>query len=721
MMSYRQPPAEQTPVAVRTTGHSFPIGATLRPGGANFSVFSRSATAVELLLFDRVDDARPSRVIPIDPLANRTYHYWHAFVEGIQAGQIYGFRASGPFEPNRGLRFDPSKLLLDPYGRAVAVPKGYSREAARLRGENTGTAMKSVVTAPSAYDWEGDVPLKRPWSRTIIYEMHVRGFTAHPSSGLAESKRGTYAGLVQKIPYLQQLGITAVELQPVFQFDPQDAPPGRTNYWGYSPISFFAPHQAYSSCPEPLGALDEFRDMVKSLHRAGIEVILDVVFNHTAEAGHDGPTLCFRGLDNSTYYILQEDRSQYANFTGTGNTLNANHPVVRRMIVDSLRYWVNEMHLDGFRFDLASILARDSSGAVMSNPPVLWDIESDPALAGTKMIAEAWDAAGLYQVGNFVGDSWKEWNDRFRDDIRDFVRGASDSAGPAADRLIGSPSIYGPKGREVEESINFVACHDGFTLNDIVSYNHKHNQENGEDNRDGSNNNRSWNCGVEGSTDDPAIERLRNRQVKNLLAAVMLSVGVPMIVMGDEVRRSQGGNNNPYCQDNETSWFNWNLLSQHEDVFRFVKLLIARRLMRDVEHEHQRASLSQVLHDTKHAWHGVKLHQPDFSPSSHSIALSGELKGEGIMVNLILNAYWEPLDFELPILGEATEKWHRWIDTALDPPHEICEWNAEMPIAGGTYRAAARSVVVLIAGQGPTPVLPSDRSLPRLPDSGRHS
>ena len=365
------PCAEQVvaeePVAVPTTGRSFPIGAALVPGGANFSIFSRSAASIELLFFDRVDDARPSRVIPIDPLVNRTYHYWHVFVPGVQAGQIYGFRAYWPFEPDRGLRFDPSKLLLDPYGRAIVVPRNYSREAARLEGDNTATAMKSVVTDPHAYDWEGDVPLKRPWSRTIIYEMHVRGFTAHPSSAVTESKRGTYAGLIEKIPYLQQLGITAVELLPVFQFDPQDAPAGRTNYWGYAPVSFFAPHQAYSSRQDPLGAVDEFRDMVKALHRGGIEVILDVVFNHTAEGGNDGPTQCFRGLDNPTYYLLEEDRSRYANFTGTGNTLNANHPLIRHMIVDSLRYWVNEMHVDGFRFDLASILARDSSGAVMSN------------------------------------------------------------------------------------------------------------------------------------------------------------------------------------------------------------------------------------------------------------------------------------------------------------------------------------------------------------------
>ena len=699
-MTYDEQVVMENPFAVWSNGHSSPLGATLVNGGANFSVFSRSATSIDLLFFDRVDDARPSRVIPIGPLENRTYHYWHVFVPGVEAGQIYGFRARGPFEPDRGLRFDSSKLLLDPYGRAVTVPRDYSREAARLKGDNSATAMKSVVTDPQAYDWEGDAPLKHPWSRTIIYEMHVRGFTAHATSGLAESKRGTYAGFIEKIPYLQHLGVTAVEMLPVFQFDPQDAPPGRTNYWGYSPVSFFAPHEAYSSRRDPLGALDEFRDMVKAMHRAGIEVILDVVFNHTAEGGQDGPTQCFRGLDNPTYYLLEPDRSGYPNFTGTGNTLNANHPVVRRMIVDSLRYWVQEMHVDGFRFDLASILARDSSGAVMPNPPVLWDIESDPALAGTKMIAEAWDAAGLYQVGNFPGDSWKEWNDRFRDDIRDFFRGANDSVGRAADRLLGSPSIYGPKERELEESINFVACHDGFTVNDLVSYDHKHNEDNGEDNRDGCHENRSWNCGFEGPTDDSVIERLRNRQVKNFLTAVMLSAGVPMFVMGDEGRRTQRGNNNAYCQDNDTSWLDWNLLSKHSDVVRFVKLLIERRMLRDVAHERWRETLTEALSEIKPAWHGVKLNQPDWSPFSHSVVIGGELKSERVLAHIIFNAYWEPLDFELPMLCEGGQNWWRWIDTALDPPHEICEWNAEQAVLGTTYRAGARSVVVLISGDG---------------------
>ena len=437
------------------------------------------------------------------------------------------------------MRFDPAKVLLDPYGRGTVVPKNYSREAARKEGDNCATAMKSVVADPGAYDWEGDRPLNQPSSRTIIYEMHVRGFTRHPSSGVAEKNRGTFAGLIEKIPYLRELGVTAVELMPVFQFDAQDSPPGLVNYWGYAPVSFFAPHQAYSSRQDPLGPLDEFRDMVKALHRGGIEVILDVVFNHTAEGDHNGPTLSFRGLDNSTYYILDHDRARYANYSGTGNTLNANQPIVRRMIVDSLRYWVEEMHVDGFRFDLAAILGRDESGQSMPNPPVLWDIESDPPLAGTKLIAEAWDACGLYEVGSFIGDSWKEWNGRFRDDVRSFFRGEEGSVGRFADRLLGSPAIYGHKEREVEQSVNFVTCHDGFTLNDLVSYNQKHNEANGEGNCDGADDNRSWNGGTEGPTNDPAVEKLRNRQVKNFLTITMLSAGVPMILMGDEVRHTQ--------------------------------------------------------------------------------------------------------------------------------------------------------------------------------------
>ena len=679
-------------------GLSFPLGATIADGGANFSLFSRGATGVELLFFDNESDARPSRVIPIDPAANRTYHYWHVFVPGVEPGQIYGYRVQGASDPSKGMRFDPTKVLLDPYGRGVVVPWHYNRDSARQVGDNAATAMKSVVVDPRAYDWEGDIPLNRPWSRTIIYEMHVRGFTRHPSSGVSDEKRGTYAGLIEKIPYLRQLGITAVELLPVFQFDAQDCPPGLVNYWGYSPVSFFAPHQAYSSRRDRLGPMDEFRDMVKALHRAGIEVILDVVFNHSAEGDHNGPTLCFRGLDNSTYYILEHDRSRYANYSGTGNTLNANHPIVRRMILDSLRHWVKEMHVDGFRFDLASILSRDASGQVMPNPPVLWDIESDPALAGTKLIAEAWDAAGLYQVGSFIGDSWKEWNGRFRDDVRSFLRGEECSVGRFADRLLGSPEIYGHEEREPEQSINFVTCHDGFTLNDLVSYNEKHNEANGENNRDGASDNRSWNCGVEGPTDDPVVEKLRNRQAKNFLTITMLSLGVPMILMGDEMRRGQHGNNNAYCQDNETSWLDWTLITKHAELHRFVKLLVARRVLRDIEHERQRMSLNQLIRQANKAWHGVKLNQPDWSDHSHSVALTGEIPREGVFFHLIINAYWEPLDFELPTPGErAGSPWRRWIDTSLDAPDDIVEWQVPSPISGNTYRTGPRSVVLLVA------------------------
>jgi len=691
--------------ATRTeTGSASPQGATPTRGGVNFSVFSRHAAGVELLLFDRVDDAKATRAIRLDPADNRAYHYWHVFVPGVTAGQLYGFRVEGPSDHGSGMRFDPTKVLLDPYGRGVAVPDDYRRDAASEPGDNAAAAMKSVVVDPSAYDWEGDAPLGRLSARTIIYEMHVRGFTRHPSSGVGDHRRGTFAGLIEKIPYLRQLGITAVELLPVFQFDAQDAPPGRVNYWGYAPVSFFAPHQAYSSRRDPLGAVDEFRDMVKALHRAGIEVILDVVYNHTAEGDHRGPTLCFKGLDNEAYYILEGDRSRYANYTGCGNTLNANHPVVRRMILDSLRYWVEVMHVDGFRFDLASILARDASGAPLPSPPVLWDIESDPTLAGTKLIAEAWDAAGLYQVGSFVGDAWKEWNGRFRDDVRSFFRGEPGSVGRVADRLLGSPEIYGHEQREAEQSVNFVTCHDGFTLNDLVSYDGKHNEANGEDNRDGADDNRSWNCGIEGPSDDPAIEALRNRHVKNFLAVTLVSLGVPMLLMGDEVRRTQGGNNNAYCQDNEISWFDWTLVEKHADVHRFVSVLNARRLLRDVEHERRRVSLTQWIERADKAWHGVKAGQPDWGEQSHSLAVSAHLREEGLWVYLILNAYREPLEFELPPAGDGGPwTWRRWIDTALASPEDIVAWEMAPALSGQRYRADARSVVVLLgeaAGAG---------------------
>lgn len=676
----------------RPTGYFSPIGATVMNGGVNFNLFSRHATGVELLLFDREDDAIPSRSILLDPRYNRTYNYWHVFVPKLHAGQLYGYRVLGPFEPQFGMRFDSQKVLLDPYGRATVVPRAYGRDTASRPGDNAATAMKSVVVDSSDYDWEGDAPLQRPSASTIIYEMHVGGFTKHPNSGVAESKRGTFAGLIDKIPYLQQLGVTAVELLPVFQFDAQDAPPGRMNYWGYAPISFFAPHHAYSSDKSPLGPVNEFRDMVKALHRAGIEVILDVVFNHTSEGNQTGPTNCFRGIDNQVYYILEGGGENYANFSGCGNTLNANQPVVRRMIVDSLRYWVHEMHVDGFRFDLASILTRDPSGAPLPNPPVLWDIESHPALAGTKLLAEAWDAAGLYQVGSFIGDAWKEWNGRFRDDVRDFFRGRPGAVRRVADRLLGSPEIYGHEHREAEQSVNFITCHDGFTLNDLVSYNEKHNEANGHGNADGSSENRSWNCGVEGPSDDPAIESLRNRQVKNFLSVTLLSLGMPMILMGDEVRRTQKGNNNPYCQDNEISWFDWTDLVKHGEIFRFAQMLCQQRSTRDVAYEENRIGLNEMLRKATKAWHGVQANHPDWSDQSFALAFSGEFKQQDLLIYFALNAYWEPQVFELP---ESRNPWRRWIDTGLKSPDDIVPWTEAPTVSDGHYRLLDRSVVWL--------------------------
>jgi isoamylase len=681
-------------------GRSFPLGASIGEGGGNFSIFSSEADRLELLLFDRAGDADPAHVVRLEAPAHRTYHYWHAFVPGVRAGQVYAYRAFGPFDASRGLRFDPAKVLLDPYGRAIVVPEGYDRLALSRPGDTVKLAMRSVLVDPDAYDWEGDTPLRRPFATTVIYEMHVAGFTRHPSSGVGPRIRGTYAGMIEKIPYLRDLGITAVELLPVFQFDAQDCPPGLVNYWGYSPVSFFAPHAGYSSRRDPLGPVDEFRDLVKALHRAGIEVILDVVYNHTSEANQDGPTLSFRGLGNDTYYLLEPDRSRYADYTGTGNTLNANHEVVRRLIVDSLRYWVEHMHVDGFRFDLASVLSRDESGRPLARPPILWEIESDPILAGTKLIAEAWDAAGLYQVGSFVGDAWQEWNGKFRDDVRRFVKSDNDSVRAFAHRCFGSPDLYAHKARGPEQSVNFVTCHDGFTLNDLVSYNHKHNEANGEGGRDGSNANLSWNCGVEGPTADPAIERLRHRQVKNFFAVTLLALGTPMLLMGDEVRRTQHGNNNAYCQDNEISWFDWTLVERHRDLHRFVKTLLRQRLMVGSEPGVQGVSLNEILRQAEIHLHGVTLNEPDLGPGSHSVAFTVRGPRGAARFHVMVNAYWEALTFELPLLqaGEY-EPWRRWIDTGRDAPDDVSDAppSVASPVNGSIYTVQARSLVVLFA------------------------
>ena len=580
----------------------------------------------------------------------------------------------------------------------MTVPTAYDRMAGARADRDPRTAMKSVVADLSGYDWEGDVPLGRPFARTVIYELHVRGFTAHPNSGLARELAGTYAGLTAKAPYLRSLGITAVELMPVQAFDPHDAPTGLVNYWGYSPVSFFAPHAAYASSRDPVGALTEFRDMVKALHRAGIEVILDVVFNHTAEGGADGPTFCWRGLDNEVYYLLDPTNSaRYLDVTGCGNTVNANHSVVRRMIVDALRHWVDQMHVDGFRFDLASALTRDERGAPMANPPLIWEIENDPMLVGTKVIAEAWDVAGLYQLGSWVGDRWREWNGKFRDEIRRFVRGDPGAVALLPNRLLGSPDLFGHRPAEVEHSINFVACHDGFTLNDIVSYAQKHNEANLLDNADGSDDNYSINCGVEGPSDDPAIECVRTRLVKNMLGITLIAMGVPMIVMGDEVRRTQLGNNNPYCQDNEISWFDWSLTDRHADIRRFVEKLIDVRLELDMTQVMHGLPLREFLTRSLVQFHGPRLYQPDWSEDSRALALTVRSVIGTRMVHAMLNSSDVAIDFELPPVADPNLPWRRVADTALDPPNDVADLSGAQPISGTTYPVGAHSVVFLCA------------------------
>ncbi len=680
-----------------TAGRASPLGARRVDGGTNFSVWSSTAVGVELLLFDDVDDPKPARVITLDPLQNRTAYFWHVLVREVEPGQVYAWRVHGAFDPAAGLRHDATALLLDPYGVAVAVPRNYDRRAGARPNRDPRTAMKSVVADVSAYDWQGDVPLDRPFARTLIYELHVRGFTVDPSSGVDRRLAGTYAGLTAKIPYLKSLGITAVELMPVQAFDPQDAPPGLVNYWGYSPVSFFAPHAAYASTANPLGALDEFRDMVKQLHRAGIEVILDVVFNHTAEGGADGPTFCWRGLDNRAYYLLKPaDPAGYLDCTGCANTVNANHSVVRRVIVDALHHWVDQMHVDGFRFDLASAMTRDMAGAPMAHPPILFEIENDPVLAGTKLIAEAWDVGGLYQLGSFVGDRWREWNGKFRDDIRRFSRGDRDTVPLLPNRLLASPDLFGHRPADVEHSINFAACHDGFTLNDLVSYARKHNEANLQDNVDGTDENYSINCGVEGPSDDPAIERMRTRRVKNMLAITLIAMGVPMICMGDEVRRTQRGNNNPYCQDNEISWFDWSLVDRYAEIRRFVRGLVDLRLDLDMTQVIHGLPLVEFLKRSLVEFHGVRLHLPDWSQDSHALAVTVRSVIGTRMVHGILNSYDHPLDFELPV-DSLFLPWRRIADTALDPPDDIADLESGPPVAGPTYPADAHSVVLLCA------------------------
>jgi glycogen operon protein len=706
-------PVAGPPFAVET-GRPHPLGAVPDQSGVNFAVFSEHATSVELLLFGNHDDAEPHQVVKLDPRFNKSFQIWHVYVRGIEPGWHYAYRVDGPQQRHDGHRFNPRKVLLDPYAKGTTSTL-WDRAAACGDGDNLSSSMRAAIVEtagthnrragdPEAYDWEGDRRLNRPLRKTVIYEMHVGGFTKSPTS--ATQRPGTFAGVVEKIPYLKELGVTAVELLPVFDFDPTeiDRPnpnggPRLRNYWGYSTVSFFAPHSEYCTSPTEASHISDFRDMVKALHKAGIEVILDVVFNHTSEGNEKGPMINFSGLDNSVYYYTwPQDRQYYVDYSGCGNTVNCNHPITEKLIVECLEYWVDEMHVDGFRFDEGSILSRGPDGSPMQYPPVLWHIELSEKLADIKLIAEAWDAAGLYQIGYFPGFRWAEWNGRFRDDIRRFVRGDPGLAGSVASRIAGSADIYEATGHLPLSSINFLTCHDGFTLNDLVSYNQKHNEANGEENRDGVNENLSWNCGVEGPTDDPAVERLRSRQVRNLSTILLLSQGIPMITGGDEIRRTQGGNNNAYCQDNDISWFDWELVERNQDLYRFFKHLIAFRKAHPPLHRVRfyRGDINpRGLKDVE--WHGCKLRAPGWNdPNCRVLALTiGDIPGDGQDIHVILNMDDQTLAFELPPLSDR--QWYRSIDTALASPEDIMESGADVPISGSEYLVTGRSVVVAIS------------------------
>jgi glycogen operon protein len=673
-------------------GKSFPIGATTYDHGVNFCVFSRNAEYIELLLFDHVDHSKPARIIRLDPNVHRTFYYWHVFIEGLKPGQVYAYRVYSSKSTESWNQFDPRKILTDPYARAIVSPKNYSRQAAIDPGNNCEQAMKCVVTPKDNYDWEGDEPLKIPYSESIIYELHVKGFTQHESSGVTPEKRGTYAGLIEKIPYLKQLGITAVELMPVYQFDEQDAGGDLTNYWGYSPVNFFSVHNGYGYEKDPLKLIQEFKDMVKAFHKAGIEVILDVVFNHTAEAGEEGPVFNLKGFGNDSYYLLKSN-GKYRDYTGCGNTLNANHSILRRMIRHSLRYWAEEMHIDGFRFDLASVLSRDESGKPLKNPPVLWEIESVPSLAHVKLIAEAWDAGGLYQVGSFIGERWAEWNGQYRDDVRKFVKGEKGIVKKLASRILGSPDIYPDPAREPNRSINFITCHDGFTMNDLVSFNEKHNEANLEGGRDGSNFNDSWNCGVEGPSENADIDSLRVKQIKNFFTILFISQGTPMLSMGDEIRRTQSGNNNAYCQDNNISWMDWNLLVPNSDLHTFVKNLISFVKEKEIFKLEKILTAKKVIGEPHLMWHGTKPNHPDWQHYSRSLAFSLTYPNYNEFLYVIMNSYWKGLSFVLPKLKES-RKWYPVVDTHKSYPEDFSNLEKSKGLKKNLYKAAPRSVVV---------------------------
>lgn len=681
------------------SGQTHPLGTTVDKQGINFSIFSEHASSVELLLFEQNDALEPFQVIKLEPSIHKTFFFWHVYVKGLRAPIFYAYRMDGPNNLTTGARFNPNKVLIDPYAKGIDQTL-WDRFKACDPEDNVTTAMRSVVIETSDYDWEGDQPLNHSMSETIIYEMHVGGFTKSTTSGVKQP--GTFNSIIEKIPYLQELGVTAVELLPIHQFDGTgilryvDETP-LTNYWGYNTVDFFAPHASYCVKSSQGEQVREFRDMVKALHKVGIEVILDVVFNHTDEGNHLGPTFSFKGIDNQTYYYLNKsDKQYYYDYSGCGNTLNVKHPICEKMLVDCLKYWVEEMHVDGFRFDEGTILSRGEDGAPLKYPPVLWHLELQEIFMKTKVIAEAWEIARLYEVGYFPDQRWAEWNHKYRDAIRSFVKGDPGLVGEVARRIAGSADLYQGRGQQPVNSINFITTHDGFTMNDLVSYNDKHNEANGENNQDGIHDNLSWNCGLEGETENLEIETLRKRQVKNFATILMLSQGVPMICMGDEIRHTQKGNNNAYCQDNDLTWLNWNLVKENKSLFRFWQQLITFRKQHSTIHRSRFFTGKVNQRGIKDiAWHGVKLETPGWDdPNGRTLAFTLGGFDHEVDLHVMINMYWEALEFE--IFTVPDEKWYRVIDTYQTSPQDIVASGKEILVKKDIYLVQERSIVVLM-------------------------
>ncbi len=689
-------------------GSPLPYGAHQRGDGVNFALFSRNATRVFLELYQNPSDSSPTKVIDLDPVRHRTGDVWHVWVRGVPSGQLYGYRVDGPYQPEEGHRFNVHRLLLDPFATALAgvadwnftSARGYDSSSTQTdlsfsTADNVSTTPKCLFTYDH-FDWEGDLPPKHSPSDTVIYETHVGGFTIHPSAKV--TCPGTFRGLIEKIPYLQDLGITAIELMPIQEFNENElirinpvTKEKLKNYWGYNPAAIFAPKESYGSPGARGQQVFEFREMVKAFHRAGIEVILDIVLNHSAEGNELGPTICLRGIDNSIFYMLEENgRRYYKNFSGVGNTLNANHPVVRDFVMDVLRYWVMRMHVDGFRFDLASVLGRDEHGNLLQNAPLLESIAEDPILRDVKIIAEAWDAGGAYQVGSFSERRWSEWNGRFRDDVRRFWLGDAGMIGQFASRICGSADLYEKSGKGPESTVNFLTSHDGFTLNDLVCYKQKHNEQNGEDGHDGTDANYSDNCGVEGPSSDPAVEALRKRLIKNFLLTLFISRGLPMLLGGDEFRRTQQGNNNTYCQDNEVSWFDWRLLDKNREIYRFTRGMIAFR------RAHAVLRRGVFYTDGDIEWFGPHGGTPGWSDPGQK-AFACLIVGEsGLDLFLMFNAAPEPVDFSIPN-PERNKIWRLAADTSRPAPEDLYDPGTEPSLQDQvSFRVEPRSSAIFI-------------------------